>query len=70
LEAQTIPNVRVDTYFDCLPYAMTVLPLVPYRDYSEAHLLHCWTGLEPVYAQSGRLYSFSLEVLDEHMHFW
>jgi len=30
----------------CLPYAVTVAPLVPI----EAHLLHCWTVLRSVYA--------------------
>ena len=31
-----------------LPYAVTVTPLVPHRDYSEAHLLYCSIGLELV----------------------
>jgi len=47
----------------------TVAPLVPHGDCCEAQLLHCWTGLEPVYAKSSKLYSFTPEVLDKHMHF-
>jgi len=32
----------------CLPYALTVAALVPHRDYSEAHLLYPWIGLEKI----------------------
>ena len=51
----------------CLLYAITVAPLVPHRDYSEAHLLHHWLSLEPVYAPSYKLYSFTPEILAKHM---
>ena len=56
----TIPNVWhvCTSLIECgfhKPCAVTVIPLVPHRDYSEAHLLHRWIGLEPVYAQSGNL---------------
>jgi len=33
---------------------MTVAPLVPHRDYSEAHHLYYWISLEPVYAHHWR----------------
>ena len=35
-------------------FAVIVAPLVPHRDYSEAHLLYHWTGHEPVYAQRSK----------------
>jgi len=37
-----------------LPYAMSFAPLVPHRNYSEAHLLYCCIILEPVYATPGK----------------
>ena len=43
---------------------MNVAPLVPHRDYSEAHLLYYWISLEPVYAHHGKFYS---SILDKSM---
>ena len=66
-----IPNVwYVGTSFDWmlvhLPYAVTVAPVVPHRDCSEAHLLGHWIDFEQVYAQCGK-FSYS-SVLDKSMH--
>jgi len=41
------------------PISLTVAPLVPHRDCSEAPYLPHWIGLEPVYAQSSKFYLLS-----------
>ena len=42
-------QVSFTVCYDCCSSGAT--PLAPHGDYSEAHLLHCWISLEPVYAQ-------------------
>ena len=43
--------------------------MVPHGDCSEAHILHGWIGLKPVYAQSGKLYSFTPAFNPVNVHF-